>query len=254
MAHFLRVAAVIACLMSGCASQTHSPDADSVVAQHIQARGGAKAIRAIDAIELKLDLVEPQFSLQADYLANRSNCMRIDIFNAGKYLQSEGVSSEGGWASTIGDKAYSPQAQGGTETLLHGIANPTRMLGLNEFPERGHTIAYTGREWIDAKEYDRINATYADGYSAEFYLDVTTHLIAKIRERKPMHLAIDPTKLSIETQFSDYRAVAGVMFPFFSREVDWKTGKELGHTTVNSLVVNSAIALVACKRPPLPRR
>jgi hypothetical protein len=245
----LALAAVCAC-----GSIESRPPSPSPIQLHIEARGGASAIRSIKAIKLTLDLVEPQFALQADYLANRSNCMRIDIFNNGKYLQSEGVSSDGGWANAAGDISFTPQAEGGTEALLHGVDSPVRMIGLDEFPDRGHKIVYGGRELLESQQYDRVIATYSDGYTAELYLDPTTHLIGKIREHKPMHLAIDPTKLTIETQFSDYRVVSGVMFPFFSREVNWQTGKELGHTTVKSIVVNSADALAVCSRPILPGR
>jgi hypothetical protein len=244
-------AAMTLLAIAGCASRP--PASPSLIELHMQARGGSTAVRAIQSIELRLDLVEPTFALQGDYLANRNNCMRIDISNGGRYLQSEGVSAEGGWAVAAGDTSYSPQAAGGTETLLHGIDHPARMLGLDEFPQRGHRLTVVGRTSIGTTAFDEIDVVYADGYTAELYLDPRTHLIARMREHKPMHVAIDPTKQSIETQFSDYRRVGGVLFPFFSREVNWDTGKELGHTTVRSVVLNSEAAAAACKRPVLPR-
>src|SRR6202022_2097708 len=102
-----------------CGSIESRPPPPSPIQLHVEARGGTSAIRSIRAIKLTLELVEPQFALQADYLANRSNCMRIDVFNDGKYLQSEGVSPDGGWAIAAGDTSFTPQPGGGTETLLH---------------------------------------------------------------------------------------------------------------------------------------
>jgi hypothetical protein len=236
------VAALSACSAGGPFADNASP-----LALHVQARGGAAAVRGIEAIALDLNLVEPKFALQATYLENRSNCMRIDVFDRGTYLQSEGVSSRGGWEIAAGAASASPQPPGGTETLLHGIDNPVRLIGLDEFPARGHQVTYAGRTTIDATTYDRFSVVYRDGYTADVYLDATTHLIAKMREQKPMHLATDPTKLTIETQFSDYRRVSGVMFPFFSREVNWQTGEELGHATVKSIRVNSPDALTVCE-------
>ena len=246
------VAGVVISALAACTSnRAVESKKSSPIALHMQARGGSGAVRAIKGIELSLDLVEPQFALQANYVANRSPCMRIDIFDKGKYLQSEGVSSQGGWAVTAGDKAYSKQPEGGTETLLHGVDNPVRMVGLDEFPGHGHKLTDEGQETIDAKTYDKIGVVYSDGYTAELYLDPTSHLIAKMREHKPMHLAVDPTKQTIETQFSDYRSVSGIMFPFFSREVNWETGKELGHTTVKSILLNSEKSANACILPAL---
>lgn len=170
MKHAKFAAILVLLSISACTSVEGSLSNSSPLAQHIQARGGATAIRAIKAIELQLDLVEPKFVLQAKYFSNRSNCMRIDIFNEGSYLQSEGVSSEGGWAVTAGDKSFSPQPTGGTETLLHGIESPVRMVGLDEFPGRGHKIAYDGPELIQSRPYDKFSAIYADGYTAELYV------------------------------------------------------------------------------------
>ena len=252
---FVKIAVAASLLaVSACTSLGTGPGRSSVIGLHTDARGGAAAIGAMKAIEMNLDLVEPAFALQAKYYANRSGCMRIDVFNQGTYLQSEGVSSEGGWAVKAGDKMFAAQPAGGTETLMHGIQNPVRLVGLEEFPKLGNKLVFSGRESIESKPYDKFTALYVDGYSAEVFIDPTSHLIARIREHKPMHLAVDPKKLSIETQFSDYRSASGVMFPYFSREVDLQTGKELGHTTVKSIAINSADGLAACKRPVLPPR
>lgn len=165
-------------------------DKRTLIRQNTEARGGVTATQAVRGVELSLDLVEPKFALQAIYVANRNKCMRIDIFAGDKYLQSEGVSADGGWQMTAG-KPPEPQPEGGTATLLHGIYSPVRMIGLNEFSRFGHKVMASAPETIDGKRYDKLTATYADGYSADIYLDATSHLIARIREHKPMHLAID---------------------------------------------------------------
>ena len=153
---------VAALLVGGCASR---PEAPSLVELHMQARGGSARVHAIGRSSCSLDLVEPTFALQADYMANRSGCMRIDVFNGGKYLQSEGVSRDGGWRCPPA-MPVSPQPAGGAATLLHGIDNPTRMIGLDEFPARGHALRVAGRQALDGIAFDRIDVTYADGYTA----------------------------------------------------------------------------------------
>ena len=115
-------------------------------------------------------------------------------------------------------------------------------------------MRYLGRQRVRAQMFDKIAVRYNDGYTAEFYLDTATHLIALVREHKPMHLAVDPAKQTIETQFSDYRPVSGVMIPFAAREINWKTGEELAHSTVTAAIINSPEALAICKRPATPGR
>jgi len=220
--------------------------------QHVEARGGPYAVEAVKAVELHLDVVEPQLVVEAHYLANRSRCMRIDLYDNGRYLQSEGVSSSGGWQRRAGDATDSPEPPEGTRILLHGIENPVRLIGLDEFPQRGHHVADKGSEKLGSVKYERINVVYADGTTTDFYLDPTTHLIARARERRPLHAGSDAAPLPIETQYSDYRAVAGVQFPFYSRELNWETGEELGHTTVRTLSVNSPAAVAVCDKPSTP--
>lgn len=225
---------------------------DSLVERHGSARGGARAIEAVRAVGFELEIIEPEFQLDGRYFATRSGCMRIDAFMNGRHAISEGISSEGGWALDGGAEATRPQPDGGTEILLHGIENPTRLIGLHELRSRGHSLSYDGRVELDQQPFEKLTVVYADGYSAEIYLDPETFLIARMRERKPMHYEVDPTKLHIETRFSDYRAVEGVMFPFLSEEVDWETGAQLGRTIVKSISVNSPAALRICEPPLSP--
>ena len=165
---------------------------------------------------------------------------------------SEGVAKTGAWEARPGSTVLVPQPPEGAAALRHGIEAPTRLIGLHEFAARGHRLVAGGNATIDGRSYHRVNASYADGYTAEFFLDPDTHLIARMREHKAFHVGIDPTRQTIETRFSDYRAVAGRLFPFKSEEVDWTTGKLLGTTTVRRLAVNQPAAAKTCDVPVLP--
>ena len=228
------------------------PQLSMLLANHAAARGGANAIESVRGVTLDLEIVEPGFTVEGRYSASRDGCMRIDVFAGGKHAISEGVSRHGAWEAQAGATRPTPQPPDGAAALRHGIEAPTRMIGLHEFAARGHRLSYVAIEDLDGRSYHRLAATYDDGYTADVFLDPRTHLIARMREHKAMHVAIDPTKQNIETRFSDYRSVDGRLFPFKSEEVDWVTGKLLGTTTVRRLAVNDAAAMAACAAPELP--
>jgi hypothetical protein len=248
----LRITTFIAALYVVPAIATAQPTLDALVERHALARGGTDSIEAVQGITLALKIVEPSFELDGRYSATRSGCMRIDAFMDGQHAVSEGVANGIGWAIDGGSAATRPQPEGGEAILLHGIENPTRLIGLHEFRGRGHSLSYHGQITLDSGIFHKLTATYADGYSAEIFLDPETHLIARMREHKPMHFEVDPAKLHIETRFSDFRTVAGVVFPFRSDEVNWQTGEKLGTTIVKSLAVNSPAAARACETPTAP--
>ena len=74
-----------------------------------------------------------------------------------------------------------------------------RLIGLHEFPARGHRLRFVGPVTLDGTAFLRLDAAYDDGYAAEFYLDPDGKLVRRMREHKPMHLDVDPTRLRIET-------------------------------------------------------
>lgn len=118
---------------------------DALVEAHTSARGGAETIEAVQNITLDLKIVEPSFELDGIYSATRSGCMRIDVFMDGKHAVSEGVVNGVGWALDGGSSSTRPQPEEGKAILLHGLENPTRLIGLHEFKARHHSLSVVTR-------------------------------------------------------------------------------------------------------------
>ena len=111
----------------------------------------------------------------------------------------------------------------------------------HELWSRGHHLALTGREEIGGVNYYLLQLTLGDGYVTTLYVDPNSWLVTRRRDVRALHVDVDPTPTTIEQQMSDFRRVAGVLFPFANTETDLKTGKVLETTTIRGLTVNPAI-------------
>jgi len=214
------------------------------------ARGGARAIEAVRAIDLQLQIHEDGVTLQGHYRANRDGCMRIDVILDGRRVFTEALGSASSWHMSASDTTPRLNSTDGTAALRHGVEHPLRLYGLHEFGRRGQRLELGASETLDGARYDRVDAIYRDGYRAELYLDPATHLVQRMREHKPLHVDVDPTARQLETRYSDYRAVAGVLFPFRSEELFLDSGEIASWSEVQQLQVNTIEALAICSSAP----
>jgi len=180
---------------------------------------------------MDLSIVEPAFTVTGLYRADRKGRMRVDIFAAGKRVFSEAYDGRNGWQ--LREDATRPvPSEKGTAALRNSAQMPTKFLGLHEMERRGHRLEPAGRERVDGVLYHVVVLTLAGGQSERYYLDPETFLIARSRAHKPLHPDIDPTPTTIESVYSDFRPVAGVLFAFQAVDTDLTTGKVLQTSTI----------------------
>ncbi len=213
------------------------PSLDRVVNKNANATGGREAIEAIKSIEVDLHIVDPGFAADGIYRATRTGKMRIDIMMGSEHVFTEACNGTRGWEWRGKGEAVdcSPAA---TAALRHGVELPGKLFGLHEMQARGHGVELRANQEIEGNDYHVLRLAFADGYSTSLYVDTKSGLITRRREVRALHVEIDPTPTTIETQSSDFRRVAGVMFSFANVEVDLKSGRVLERTTVRSVKVN----------------
>lgn len=196
---------------------------------------------------MEFNVAEPSFEVAGVYLAERSGQMRVDIFMGGKRVFSEGLNRSGAW-QLLGDaKVGTPASAEGQKALMRGIEN--QLYGLHELPRRGHRLELAGRERVNDTEYFVIRLTDADQHSILRYINPDTWLIDLSREKKALHPDVDPTETVVETQYSNYQRVDGLLKPFHEKAVDLKTKEIIQTTTVNQILFNPAIDSAVFKCP-----
>ena len=210
---------------------------DAIVARHVEARGGQAAIEAVRTFETTIRIVEPTFEVDGAYVATREGRMRIDILADGRRVFTEALDRGRAW-TWIPDGGVREGTPQGAAALRHGIELPFKLFGLHEVRDRGHRLEFVGREAIAGVDYDVLRLTLDDGFETLYYLNAGTGLIDGDRQRRALHVDVDPTPEWIETTYHDYRPVAGVLFPHRQVERQLASGKVLSTVTVREIRIN----------------
>jgi hypothetical protein len=224
------------------------PDLESMVAQHVAARGGAAAIESVGTFECDLHIVEPTFEVDGNYVATRDGRMRVDISLDGKRVFTEALDRRGAW-SWSPDEGVKEGSAAAAAALRHGIEFPLKLFGLHEMKSRGHRLEPEGRETVEGTDYHVMRLTLDDGFEVRYYLNPDTWLIERERTRKAMHVDVDPTPQWIETTYSDFRPVGGVLFPHRQVERELATGKLLSTGTIREIRINAPLAAARFSPP-----
>jgi hypothetical protein len=231
--------ALLCLTIAGCATlKTSEPTLEELISRHTEARGGQRAIEAIQNLEVKLRIVEPTYTAEGVWRADRRGRMRIDVFIEGRRVFTEAFDGQDGWQQPGGEEHAKPASAAGTAALRHSAQMPTNILGLHEMAGHGHRLHRIGRTEVAGVSYEAIGLILDDGSQTTYFLDPATFLIARARVRKALHPDIDPTVTTIETVWTDFRRVAGVRFAFQASDTDLATGKLLQTTTFLDVQVN----------------
>jgi len=227
---------VLGCALHAC--QRAPLTADQVIARNTQAMGGLAAIEAVKSVEVDLHIADPEFEVDGKYRAARPGRMRIDVMASGKHVYTEALDGNRGWQWTGEGAVIQEESPKATAALRHGVELPGKLFGLHELRQRGHRVELAGRETIDSTNYYAVRVTLGDGYTTTLYIDPSNWLIARRRDVRALHVDVDPTPTTIESRFSDFRKVDGVLFPFSSRDTNLATGKVLETVRVHSIKLN----------------
>jgi len=221
---------VLACaaLLGGCATVGEGDTLAGLVARHTAAMGGRAAIEATQSLEFRMQIVEPTFEVEGIYVVDRRGRMRVDIFDQGKRVFTEAFDGHDAWQMAHDGTVRSSSAAG-KAALWHGTQFPGKLLGLHEMAAHGHRLELVGDERIDGVAWHVIRLTFSDGFETYLYINPKTFLIERQRDVRALHPDADPTEKWVEYEHGDFRPVAGVLHPWFSRQVDLRT-----HVTVQT--------------------
>lgn len=227
--------------LAGCTQASREPTLPDVIAQNVAARGGAAAIEAVRVYEGDIEIVEPSFTVEGLYVATRDGNMRVDISAGGERVFTEALDRGRSWSWSPSDGVAEGTAQGAA-ALRHGIDLPIKLFGLHEMASRGHRLELRGRETVDGTDYQVLRLTLADGFETLYFVNPESGLIERDRQRRALHVDVDPEPVWIETRYEDYRPVAGVQFAHRQVERELETGKLLATVTLREVRINPPLA------------
>ncbi len=229
MSRSIALAVLVGCLLNNGASA--DAELDRLVACHDRAAGGP-ALRALAAVSYQLRIEEPGFSVDGYYRATRAGAMRIDVYDRGSRVFSEGWDGARGWQRRAGQATPTAIDKIAAAALIHGLQNPGHLWTLADMARNGHRLDLQPSATLDGQTFAVVKLTLNDGFETTYWLDPETCLIRQSRSVRAFHPDIDPTPQNIATVYEDYRVVDGVSRAFLSRNLDLDTGTIIATTRI----------------------
>lgn len=213
-------AALVAALgASGAAIAQGQPNADELVAKHVEALGGQAALGAINSVQFEGEMRFPgDFKLTyKEVRAKEKGASRSEAALQGLTLV-QAYDGASGWRINPFQGRRDAETMSADEA--RSVADSGSIAGplLNAKAE-GSTIAYLGREDFDGTETHKLKVVQKDGDEFVYLLDPDTMLAIKMTETRRIRGAQQTT----EYELGDYEKVAGVYFPM---SIDsWQEGQ-----------------------------
>lgn len=213
------------------------PPVDSIVARHVEARGGIDAIRAIRTLEYSHGRYR-----EGDFVGSGNARM---AFRRPYYRVVGNPDDLTGFMEGFDGGAWEWHPSPGIVVRTVGPASGATRRGadfegrLIDYRAKGSTVTLAGVERIDDRPAYRLLLTTRDGFRREYFVDAETWLIVAERYAAPVHAFGE--EVSSETRIGDYRRVAGVLFPHRYRETELGTGRMLNEMQWGSVRANVAL-------------
>jgi hypothetical protein len=242
----LITAAVLSPQMARAASAA-CPSADSLIARHIQARGGDAAMAAIHTLDMRGTMRPPGFSADLDYreVIARPGSVRIEVTLQG-LTPIQAYDGEHGWQIQPFQGRKDPEAlSSDDDKSLEEEADFEDALTTSK--ARGAVVANLGEVDVDGGPTYALRVDLKNGDQETYYLDPESYLTVRVLTRQLKRGAESLT----QTDYGDYEKVDGVYFPF---EVDSgpKGASDMQRITYRSIKANTPVDLAMFKEPRGP--
>jgi outer membrane lipoprotein-sorting protein len=173
---------------------------DEIVAKNIAAKGGAEALKAVQAMRITARVTpQPDVELPVTITMARPNKLKQETTFQGQQMVT---AFDGQTAWTINPLAgmTTPRAIEGAE--LESLRTQADMDGpLVDYKSKGSTVELIGSDTIGDKKAVKLKITRKDGQSQELYLDADTGL-----ELKAVNQVVRQGQtFNVESYFSNYR-------------------------------------------------
>ena len=220
---------------------------ETILDKHIAAMGGAQAIQAIENLRIELNIVEPEFSVRGDYRAASDGRVRIDVFADAARVFSEGIDSEGGWQQNGEGSAVEGMSDAGMAAMAAGVEG--NLLGLLQLEQRGYQVRALGRYTHEGVEYHRLQLIRPDGFERHYFINPRTWMIDYTRETSALHPDVNPAEKAVESFYSDYRRVCGVMRSHQTRTIELDSRNEIQRSEITAAQCNLSDEDLGLDRP-----
>ncbi len=241
--------AVVASLLAaaGCEKAEPQLDLDTIVARHTEARGGAAALEAVSALEVRRRVEERKQQFTTHYIATRDGRMRLDVYDDDRRVFSAGNDGESAWqqAGSLAEAEEMP------EWALTAVRRALRhnLYALHEQVASGTRLELKEREKTAGLLHWVIDATDPDGYRQRLHIHPYSYLISRIQEFAPVNPERTTVATDLDTYYLEFQTVDGVLFSFKSETRSSDSGEPVQVTEALEIKVNPELDESVFARP-----
>jgi outer membrane lipoprotein-sorting protein len=223
---------VIAVIFSvAAASQT--PTVDEIVDKYLEARGGADKLRAVNTVKMTGRIKQQAAEIPIVTWAKRPNLMRRENTNDGQtfVLAFDGKTV---WAI---NPLMSPAPRQITGPAAEMTMQDTDDFdsALLDYKQKGYTVELLDSNSVGGVATRHLRVKKKNGRVQDIYLSADTLLESKIT----MDIEQGGRKGQVATEFSNYKAVDGIMVPFRIRQSF--NGQPVAEATYTEIQFNAPI-------------
>ncbi len=181
------------------------------MAQNIEARGGAAAVKAMQSLKIqgKLIIQDGQFELQYVQTVRRPASIRTEATIQG-LTQVQAFDGTTGWQINPFQGRKDPERLSADDikSLAETVADFDG--ALVDAQKKGNKLDYLGTEDIDGTPAHKIKLTRPSGDTEYVYLDPDHFLEIRLLSQRTEH----GVQVETETDLGDYEKIDGVFIPF----------------------------------------
>lgn len=174
--------------------------AEKVTAAYIKAIGGEKKLSEMKDLSISATTEMQGMSLNFDTYYKAPNKFAMEVSSAGTVFTKQIFDGEKGIAtSPMGNQPIEGE-------MLEEMKMQAIMIPETEYSKHGITQELKGIETVGGKEAYRIDLSYPSGKTESHYYD------------KASGLKLKSTNAAGFSEYSDYREVSGILFPFVMKQ------------------------------------
>lgn len=202
--------------------------------RYVAARGGHEALETQRALRLKSTHHEGKYNPTFDFRVMKPGYMWIRAAYDDGFIYTEGFDGGRGWEMP-GAKPAEYVDGAADRALNQGAQSPIHLYGLHHMEGLGASVGADGCATIDDTIYYVVNVVSRFGTDIDYYLNRDTYIVERSRSVRPLHPTVDPTPITIEERWSDFRMVDGVLHPFAYSQWNVDAGARLSWLEVHAI-------------------
>ena len=222
---------------------------EDILDRYVQARGGHEAMERQQALRIRSTNHEGEWNPEFDYRVMKPGYMWIRATYDDGVSVEEGFDGERGWEHWDGKPAQYVGGDAG-KALNQGAQSPVHLYGLQHMTSLGADVSLVGCDTVEGTHYYVINVVSRFGTDIDYYLSSEDFRLERGRSVRPLHPTQDPTPITIEERWGDFRLVSGVLHPFAYSQWNVDSGERLAWLEIHSIEVDDDATVSTFAKPP----